>query len=79
MLPIVLGSPTFNVIAQNVCGSGKTVAFAIAMLSRVDESCIYPQVLCISPNFEVAIETASIVRSMGIFIIHGPKSRMCHR
>lgn len=68
MLPILLGSPTANVIAQSVCGSGKTVAFAVAMLSRVDESCSYPQVLCISPNFEVAIQTASIVRSMGIFM-----------
>lgn len=36
--------PPQNMIAQSQSGTGKTAAFVLAMLSRVDSSKNYPQV-----------------------------------
>lgn len=41
---IVLCSPQ-NLIAQSQSGTGKTAAFVLAMLTRVDPSKPYPQVI----------------------------------
>lgn len=41
---IVLYSPQ-NLIAQSQSGTGKTAAFVLAMLTRVDPSKPYPQVI----------------------------------
>ncbi|MEE6512830.1 hypothetical protein FKM82_020096 [Ascaphus truei] len=43
-LPLMLANPPQNLIAQSQSGTGKTAAFALAMLSRVDTSKKYPQV-----------------------------------
>ena len=43
-LPLLLADPPHNVIAQSQSGTGKTAAFVLAMLSRVDPSKQYPQV-----------------------------------
>ena len=37
-LPILLANPSRNLIAQSQSGTGKTVAFVLAMLSRVNPS-----------------------------------------
>lgn len=43
-LPTLLADPPQNMIAQSQSGTGKTAAFVLAMLSRVDQSKNYPQV-----------------------------------
>lgn len=47
-------------IAQSQSGTGKTAAFVIAMLSRVDTTKNYPQILCLSPTYELAIQTGEV-------------------
>jgi len=44
-LPILLADPPTNFIAQSQSGTGKTAAFALTMLSRVDISNRHPQVI----------------------------------
>ena len=48
-LPILLADPPQNMIAQSQSGTGKTAAFVLAMLSRVDTKLNYPQVSFFSP------------------------------
>lgn len=43
-LPTLLADPPQNLIAQAQSGTGKTAAFVLAMLSRVDPDKKYPQV-----------------------------------
>lgn len=54
-------------IAQSQSGTGKTAAFVIAMLSRVDTTKSYPQVLCLSPTYELAIQTGEVLAKMSQF------------
>lgn len=56
-----------NLIAQSQSGTGKTAAFVLAMLSRVDPNEHYPQVLCLSPTYELAIQTGEVLKTMGKF------------
>ncbi|XP_049769936.1 DEAD-box helicase Dbp80-like [Schistocerca cancellata] len=63
-LPILLAEPPQNMIAQSQSGTGKTAAFVLAMLSRVDPSKNYPQVLCLSPTYELAIQTGEVAVKM---------------
>lgn len=51
-------------IAQSQSGTGKTAAFVLAMLSRVDPTKNHPQVLCLSPTFELAIQTGEVAAKM---------------
>lgn len=66
-LPSLLADPPINLIAQSQSGTGKTAAFTLAMLSRVDPSKTYPQVLCLSPTYELAIQTGEVASKMGCF------------
>ena len=53
-LPTLLADPPQNMIAQSQSGTGKTAAFVLAMLSRVDVSKSHPQVklhLCTTAGF----------------------------
>lgn len=63
-LPTLLADPPQNMIAQSQSGTGKTAAFVLAMLSRVDSSKPYPQVLCMSPTYELAIQTGEVAGKM---------------
>lgn len=54
-------------IAQSQSGTGKTAAFVLAMLSRVDVTKEYPQVLCLSPTYELAIQTGEVAAKMSKF------------
>lgn len=54
-------------IAQSQSGTGKTAAFVLAMLSRVDATKNYPQVLCLSPTYELAIQTGEVAAKMSCF------------
>lgn len=64
-LPTLLADPPQNLIAQSQSGTGKTAAFVLAMLSRVDVTKKYPQVLCLSPTYELAIQTGEVAANMG--------------
>lgn len=66
-LPVLLAVPPQNLIAQSQSGTGKTAAFVLAMLSKVDTSKKYPQVLCLSPTYELAIQTGEVAAHMGKF------------
>ncbi|XP_076359368.1 DEAD-box helicase Dbp80-like isoform X5 [Tachypleus tridentatus] len=64
-LPALLADPPQNMIAQSQNGTGKTAAFILASLSRVDPSKPFPQVLILSPTYELATQTASVAKQMG--------------
>ncbi len=64
-----LDSPQ-NMIAQSQSGTGKTAAFVLAMLSRTDVSKNYPHVVCLSPTFELAIQTGEVAKKMAKFCPH---------
>ncbi|CAF94489.1 unnamed protein product, partial [Tetraodon nigroviridis] len=64
-LPMMLAEPPQNLIAQSQSGTGKTAAFVLAMLSHVDPSKKYPQCLCVSPTYELALQTGKVIEQMG--------------
>ncbi|KAK2706027.1 hypothetical protein QYM36_016150 [Artemia franciscana] len=66
-LPTLLADPPQNMIAQSQSGTGKTAAFVIAMLSRVEPSEKFPQVLCLSPTLELALQIGQVVKKIGQF------------
>ncbi|TDG51273.1 hypothetical protein AWZ03_002360 [Drosophila navojoa] len=66
-LPTLLADPPQNMIAQSQSGTGKTAAFVLAMLSRVNVALDHPQVLCLSPTYELAIQTGEVAARMGQF------------
>ncbi|XP_014207770.1 DEAD-box helicase Dbp80 [Copidosoma floridanum] len=66
-LPTLLADPPQNMIAQSQSGTGKTAAFVLAMLSRVNATKMYPQVLCLSPTYELAIQTGEVAAKMSKF------------
>ncbi|XP_044138433.1 ATP-dependent RNA helicase DDX19A [Bufo gargarizans] len=66
-LPMMLAEPPQNLIAQSQSGTGKTAAFVLAMLSRVNPANRYPQCLCLSPTYELALQTGKVIEQMGEF------------
>ena len=67
-LPLLVRSPPENMIAQSQSGTGKTAAFVLTMLSRIDTTKHYPQCLCLSPTYELALQTGKVVETMGKFL-----------
>ncbi|KAM4651835.1 ATP-dependent RNA helicase DDX25 [Discoglossus pictus] len=66
-LPLMLADPPQNLIAQSQSGTGKTAAFVLAMLSRIDALKKYPQCICLSPTYELALQTGEVIEHMGKF------------
>jgi len=66
-LPALLADPPHNMIAQSQSGTGKTAAFVLAMLSRVDTGLHHPQVLCLSPTYELALQIGEVASKMSQF------------
>ncbi|XP_074039484.1 DEAD-box helicase Dbp80-like [Leptinotarsa decemlineata] len=66
-LPTLLADPPQNLIAQSQSGTGKTAAFVLAMLSRVDINKKHPQVLYLSPTYELAIQTGEVAAHLAKF------------
>ncbi|KAL0978909.1 hypothetical protein UPYG_G00177590 [Umbra pygmaea] len=64
-LPMMLAEPPQNLIAQSQSGTGKTAAFVLAMLSHVDPNNKFPQCLCVSPTYELALQTGKVIEQMG--------------
>uniref|UniRef100_A0A8C4SIZ8 RNA helicase n=1 Tax=Erpetoichthys calabaricus TaxID=27687 RepID=A0A8C4SIZ8_ERPCA len=66
-LPMMLAVPPQNLIAQSQSGTGKTAAFVLAMLSHVEPVNKWPQCLCVSPTYELALQTGKVIEQMGKF------------
>jgi ATP-dependent RNA helicase DDX19/DBP5 len=68
-LPLLLRDPPSNMIAQSQSGTGKTAAFVITILSRLDYTKPQqPQALCLAPSRELARQIEGVVRSIGQFV-----------
>ena len=66
-LPLLLSNPPRNMIGQSQSGTGKTAAFSLTMLSRVDPNINMPQCVCLSPTRELARQTLEVITTMGKF------------
>ncbi|CAF3493664.1 unnamed protein product [Rotaria sp. Silwood1] len=67
-LPHLLNNPPKNIIAQSQSGTGKTAAFSLAILSRIDPSIPSVQALILAPTFELAIQIGSVIEKMAQFL-----------
>ena len=54
-----------HVVAQAQSGTGKTGAFVIGALTRVDLTVNSTQILIISPTKELTVQTESVVKNIG--------------
>lgn len=57
-----------DLIGQAQSGSGKTGAFSISALERIDHTKNYTQVLILSPTHELVKQTAHVVTSIGQYM-----------
>lgn len=71
-LPLLLANPPMNMIGQSQSGTGKTAAFVLNMLSRVDlstpEARSQPQAMVLAPSRELARQIMGVVQVMGRYI-----------
>ncbi|KAI9842924.1 MAG: RNA helicase required for poly(A+) mRNA export [Sclerophora amabilis] len=68
-LPLLLNNPPQNMIGQSQSGTGKTAAFVLTMLSRLDPTkTTTPQALCLAPSRELARQIMGVVQTMGSFM-----------
>lgn len=71
-LPLLLMNPPHNLIGQSQSGTGKTAAFVLNILHRVDLSsekmCKTPQALVLAPSRELARQIVGVVKVMGSFV-----------
>ncbi|KAH8930412.1 P-loop containing nucleoside triphosphate hydrolase protein [Atractiella rhizophila] len=66
-LPLLLSNPPKNMIGQSQSGTGKTAAFVLTMLSRIDYSIKSPQAICVAPSRELARQILDVAQRMGQF------------
>ena len=67
-LPLLMINPPQNMIGQSQSGTGKTAAFVLNILSRVDTSLKKPQALVLAPARELARQILGVVQIMGAFM-----------
>ncbi|KAM3583173.1 RNA helicase required for poly(A+) mRNA export [Umbelopsis sp. WA50703] len=63
-LPLLLSNPPRNMIGQSQSGTGKTAAFTLTMLSRIDQSNPATQAICLAPNRELVRQILEVVTQM---------------
>eukprot|EP01134_Creolimax_fragrantissima_P004697 CFRG4697T1 len=63
-LPMIVFKPFRDLIAQSQSGTGKTAAFVLGMLCRVDHNKQCAQAICLSPTRELARQTAEVLQTM---------------
>ncbi|KAI9323808.1 P-loop containing nucleoside triphosphate hydrolase protein [Dichotomocladium elegans] len=66
-LPLLLSNPPRNMIGQSQSGTGKTAAFVLTMLTRVDQAINLPQAICLAPSRELARQIMDVVLEMSKF------------
>ncbi|KAL1297472.1 hypothetical protein AAFC00_004997 [Neodothiora populina] len=64
-LPLLLKDPPTNLIGQSQSGTGKTAAFVLNILSRVDLTLRSPQAIVLAPSRELARQICGVVQIMG--------------
>src|ERR1700722_2686407 len=57
-----------NIIPQSQASTGKTAAFSLATMSRIDPKIQSPQALILAPTFELAFQIGSIIECMAQFL-----------
>ena len=67
-LPMLLRNPPTNMIGQSQSGTGKTAAFVLNMLSRLDLKQKTPQALVLAPSRELARQILGVIQVMGKFM-----------
>jgi ATP-dependent RNA helicase DDX19/DBP5 len=67
-LPLLLINPPLNMIAQSQSGTGKTAAFSLNILSRIEIGTLAPQALVLAPSRELARQILGVISHMGQFI-----------
>lgn len=71
-LPLLLANPPQNMIGQSQSGTGKTAAFVLNILSRVEVKDPamrkVPQALVLAPTRELARQIIGVIQLMGSFI-----------
>ena len=70
-LPLLMANPPTNLIGQSQSGTGKTAAFTLNILSRVDVAgpmSNVPQALILAPTRELVRQIMGVVEVMGSFI-----------
>lgn len=70
-LPLLLANPPQNMIGQSQSGTGKTAAFVLNILNRLEltpEMMHTPQALVLAPSRELARQIVGVVQVMGMYI-----------
>jgi ATP-dependent RNA helicase DDX19/DBP5 len=71
-LPLLMSNPPKNLVGQSQSGTGKTAAFVLNVLSRLDLSTEQmrnsPQALILAPTRELARQIVGVVQIMGQFL-----------
>lgn len=67
MVPVLLGDSTTDIWVTSNPGSGKTLAYALGVLSRIDSTKNYPQALCVAYSREAALQTANLLSKLAVF------------
>ena len=71
-LPLLMANPPQNLIGQSQSGTGKTAAFTLNILSRLDlsseQAATTPQALVLAPSRELARQIEGVVTVMGQFL-----------
>ncbi|KAL2802714.1 P-loop containing nucleoside triphosphate hydrolase protein [Aspergillus granulosus] len=71
-LPLLMGNPAKNLVGQSQSGTGKTAAFVLNILSRLDLSTEQlqktPQALILAPTRELARQIVGVIQVMGQFL-----------
>ncbi|KAI5797701.1 ATP-dependent RNA helicase DBP5 [Geopyxis carbonaria] len=66
-LPLLLDNPPRNLILQSQTGTGKTAAFLLNIVTRIDMSNETPQALILSPTRELARQTVIMLNEICAF------------
>ncbi|KAF2087440.1 P-loop containing nucleoside triphosphate hydrolase protein [Saccharata proteae CBS 121410] len=64
-LPLLLANPPQNLIGQSQSGTGKTAAFCLNILSRIDKTTATPQAIVLAPSRELARQIIGVMEELG--------------
>ena len=71
-LPLLMRNPPQNLIGQSQSGTGKTAAFVLNILTRLDLSSpqmrVTPQAMVLAPTRELARQIIGVIQVMGMFV-----------
>ena len=79
-LPVLLNDKTQDLVALASTGTGKTAAFGIPLVEKIDAKSMYPQALVLSPTRELASQVAEQLKKIGaakninVAVIYGGSS-----